>query len=66
MPRDIALFDAYVPILLLLAIAGAAVTWVIDRLLAYLGMYRFFWHPSLVRVSLLTCVFGLLGLAAYR
>jgi protein AaeX len=66
MPRDIALFDAYVPILLLLAIAGAAVTWVIDRLLAYFGMYRFFWHPSLVRVSLLTCVIGLLGLAAYR
>jgi hypothetical protein len=39
MPRDIALFDAYVPILLLLAFASAAVTRVIDRLRAYLGVY---------------------------
>jgi hypothetical protein len=39
MSRDIALFDSFVPILLLLAIAGAAVTWVIDRRLAYLDVY---------------------------
>ena len=39
MSRDIPPFDAYVPILLLLAFAGAAVTWVIDRLRAYLGVY---------------------------
>jgi protein AaeX len=66
MPRDIALFDAYVPTLLLLALGGAALTWIIDRVLAYLGIYRFFWHPALVRASLLTCVIGLLGLAVYR
>jgi hypothetical protein len=66
MPRDIALFDAYVPTLLLLAAAGAALTWMIDRVLAYLGVYRFFWHPSLARASLLTCVVCVLGLAVYR
>jgi len=66
MTRDIALFDAYVPILLLLAFASAAVTRVIDRLRAYLGVYCLFWHPSLVRASLLTCAICVLGLAAYQ
>jgi hypothetical protein len=65
MPRDIPPFDAYVPILLLPAFASAAVTWVIDRLRAYLGVYRLFWHPSLIRASLLPSAICVLGLAAF-
>ena len=66
MPRDIAGFDAYVPTIVLLFVAGAALTWVLDRVIAYTGVYRVVWHPSLFRASLLVCVCGLLGLAVYR
>ncbi|MGC2041147.1 DUF1656 domain-containing protein, partial [Paraburkholderia caledonica] len=37
MPRDIAVFDAYVPTIVLLFIAGAVLTWVLDRVIAYTG-----------------------------
>jgi hypothetical protein len=66
MPREIAVFDAYVPAMVLLFIAGAALTWVLDRVIAYTGVYRMVWHPSLFRASLLVCVCGVLGLAVYR
>ena len=66
MPRDIAVFDAYVPAIVLLFVAGAALTWLIDRVIAYTGLYRVVWHPSLFRASLLVCVCGVLGLAVYR
>jgi hypothetical protein len=66
MPRDIAVFDAYVPAIVLLFIAGAALTWVLDRVIAYTGLYHAVWHPSLFRASLLVCVCGVLGLAVYR
>ena len=66
MPRDIAVFDAYVPTIVPLFVVGAALTWVLDRVIAYTGVYRVVWHPSLFRASLLVCVCGLLGLAVYR
>ncbi|MFM0649223.1 DUF1656 domain-containing protein [Paraburkholderia bryophila] len=66
MPRDVAVFDAYVPAIVLLFIAGAALTWVLDRVIAYTGVYRVVWHPSLFRASLLVCVCGVLSLAVYR
>lgn len=56
MPRDIAVFDAYVPAIVLLFIAGALLTWMLDRAIAYTGLYRVVWHPSLFRASLLVCV----------
>jgi len=66
MPRDISLLDAYVPTLMLLFILGAAVTWVLDSILARLGVYRVVWHHSLFRVCLLVCVCCLLGLTVYH
>ena len=66
MPREIAVLDAYLPAIVLLFVAGAALTWVLDRLLALTGLYRVVWHPSLFRASLLVCVCGVLGLAVYR
>jgi hypothetical protein len=66
MPREIALLDAYVPTLVLLCVAGAALTWFVDRALAWLGLYRIVWHPNLFRASLLVCVCGALSLAVYR
>jgi hypothetical protein len=66
MPREIAVFDAYVPAIVLMFIAGAVLTWLLDRVIAYTGLYRVVWHPSLFRASLLVCVCGVLGLAVYR
>ncbi|MEZ2349251.1 DUF1656 domain-containing protein [Caballeronia sp. RCC_10] len=66
MPRDTAILEAYVPTLLVLFVAGALITWVIDRALAMTGLYRLVWHPALFRASLLVCICGALGLAVYR
>jgi protein AaeX len=66
MPREIAIFDAYVPTIILLCLIGAALTWALDRVLAWTGLYRVVWHPSLFRASLLVCICGVLGLAVYR
>jgi hypothetical protein len=40
--------------------------WLLDGILAYTGLYRVVWHPSLFRASLLACICGMLGLAVYR
>jgi len=66
MPREIAVLDVYMPSIVLLFIAGAAITWLLDRMIAYMGAYRTLWHPALFRFSLLVCVCGILGLAVYR
>lgn len=66
MPRDVAFLDAYIPAIVLLFILGAAITWVLDSVLARIGLYRVVWHPSLFRVSLLVVVCCALGLAVYR
>jgi protein AaeX len=66
MPREIAILDAYVPTILLLCVIGAAITWAVDHVLAWTGLYRIVWHPSLFRASLLVCICGVLGLAVYR
>ncbi|NRO94384.1 DUF1656 domain-containing protein [Paraburkholderia sp. NMBU_R16] len=66
MPRDLAMFGAYLPAMVPLCVGGAALTWLLDRLFAAVGLYRFVWHPSLVRASLLVIVCGALGLAVYR
>ncbi|MDR5779111.1 DUF1656 domain-containing protein [Caballeronia sp. LZ065] len=66
LPRNVAILEAYVPTILLLFIAGAVLTWFIDRVLALTGLYRVVWHPALFRASLLVCMCGTLGLVAYR
>jgi protein AaeX len=66
MPHDITLLGAYVPALLALFVEGLVLSWVLDRILGYLGWYRLVWHPSLFRVSLFVCIFGTLGLTVYR
>jgi hypothetical protein len=66
MPRELAVPDAYVPMILLLFAIGALVSWVFDRVLAAIGLYRFVWHPSLFRASMLVCICGVLCLVVYR
>jgi protein AaeX len=66
MYREVAVLGAYLPALVPLCIGGAALTWLVDRLLGRLGLYRFVWHPALFRASLLACICGALGLWIYR
>ena len=66
MPREIALFGVYMPNLTLLFLLTLAGGWVIDRLVAWCGLYRHAWHPTLLRVSLFTCLYGALVLYVYH
>ncbi|MBB5392977.1 MULTISPECIES: DUF1656 domain-containing protein [unclassified Herbaspirillum] len=65
MPREISFFDAYIPTLLLLAIAAGAVAFVVDRILVRIGLYNLVWHPALFRVSMFVCFAALMGLYVY-
>jgi Protein of unknown function (DUF1656) len=66
MPREIAFHGVYMPALTLLLLVAIALAWVLDRALASLDLYRWFWHPALLRLSLFFCVFGALALTVYR
>ena len=58
MLREIGLFGALVPSLLLYLLASIALFLVIDRLASPLGLYRLVWHPPLVRLALFVCLFS--------
>ena len=58
MLREVGLFGALVPSLLLYFLAAIPLFLVIDRLASPLGFYRLVWHPPLVRLALFTCVFS--------
>ncbi|MGA7816094.1 DUF1656 domain-containing protein [Caballeronia sp.] len=66
MPRDLAVPDAYIPTILLLFAVGALLAWIVDRVLARTGLYRYVWHPSLFRASMLVCICSVLGLSVYK
>jgi hypothetical protein len=66
MPREIAFDGVYMPVLTLLLLLAIGMAWVLDRLLAGLDVYRWFWHPALLRLSLFFCIFGALALTVYR
>jgi len=66
MLREIALFGALAPTLLLYLLAAIPLFLMIDRLASPLGFYRLVWHPPLVRLALFACVFsGLVLFTAY-
>jgi hypothetical protein len=66
MLREIALFGALAPSLLLYFLASTALFLVIDRVASPLGFYRLVWHPPLVRLALFACLFsGLVLLTRY-
>jgi protein AaeX len=58
MLREISLFGALVPSLLLYFLAAIPLFLVIDRLASPLGIYRLVWHPPLVRLALFVCLFS--------
>ncbi len=58
MLREIALFGALVPSLLLYFLAAVSLFLVVDRIASPLGFYRLIWHPPLVRLALFVCLFS--------
>ena len=58
MTREVSLFGALVPSVLLYFLAAIALFLVIDRLASPLGLYRLVWHPPLVRLALFVCLFA--------
>jgi len=63
MLRELALFGALAPSLLLYFLAAVLLFVIVDQLVARLGVYRFVWHPPLARFGLFLCVFSLLVLS---
>lgn len=63
MPREIALHGVYLPTVTLLFLIALGVTWGLDRVLAWIGLYRFTWHPALFRICLFVCLYG--GMALF-
>jgi protein AaeX len=63
MLRDISLFGALVPSLLLYFLTAIPLFLLVDRLASPLGLYRLVWHPPLVRPALFVCVFSALVLS---
>ena len=66
MPREIELLGFFMPTLLPIFLFAFALQWMLDSLLARLGLYAHVWHPSLFRFSLFVCLFGAIGLLLYR
>jgi hypothetical protein len=66
MPREIAVGGVYMPTLTLMFLLAMLLTWALDRGLAALDLYRWFWHPALLRLCLFICLFGALALTVYR
>ena len=66
MPREIAVFGVLLPTLLPLFIASLLLQGALDWTLGHLDLYRHAWHPALVRLCLLVCIFGALIVALYQ
>ncbi|MEB0042758.1 MULTISPECIES: DUF1656 domain-containing protein [unclassified Pseudomonas] len=65
MPREIAFHGLYMPTVTVMFLVATVLAWVLDRILSAFDLYRFFWHPALLRLSMFACIFGALGLSVY-
>ena len=62
MLREVSLFGALVPGLLLYFLASIPVFLAVDWLVSRLGVYRLLWDPPLARFGLFVCLFCALSL----
>ena len=62
MLREVSLFGALVPSLLLYFLASVPAFAALDWLASRLGLYRPLWHPPLARFGLFVCLFSALSL----
>ena len=66
MPRVIAVFGVLLPAILPLFLASLLIQGALDWVLGLAGVYRRVWHPALVRLCLLVCIFAALIGAYYQ
>jgi hypothetical protein len=66
MPREIAIFGVLLPAILPLFLASLLIQGALDWVLGLAGVYRRVWHPALVRLCLLVCIFAALIGAYYQ
>ena len=63
MTGEVSLAGVFVPTLLVLALVALACRWLVTRLFAAFGLYRFFAYRALVDLSLFVLLLGLLSWA---
>jgi hypothetical protein len=63
MLRELPLFGALAPSLLVYFLGAGLLFAVVDRIVTRVGFYRLAWHPPLARFGLFLCVFAALVLA---
>jgi hypothetical protein len=66
MPHEIAIYGVLVPGLLPVFLGCLLLMVLLDMLVGRLGLYRHVWHPSLFRLALFVCLFGVAGLLLIR
>ncbi|WP_035994447.1 DUF1656 domain-containing protein [Paraburkholderia caribensis] len=66
MPYQLSILGVYVPTVIVLCLAGIAVTWVVDCVLSRLEVYSHVWHPALLRAAMLAGICATLDLLAYH
>lgn len=66
MLREVGLFGALVPSLLLYFLAAIPAFLALDWLVSRLGVYRLLWHPPLARFALFVSLFCALSLLSTR
>jgi hypothetical protein len=54
------------PTVTVMFLVAMVLSWALDRFMSGLDLYRFFWHPALLRLSLFSCIFGAMALTVYR
>jgi hypothetical protein len=61
-PPEVSIAGTFVPGLLLVFLGCLLLMWLLDTVIGRLGLYRYAWHPPLVRLALFVCLFGVAGL----
>jgi len=63
MLRELAIFGALAPSLLLYFLGAILLFVILDQVIAFFGIYRFLWHPALARFGIFLCLFSVLVLS---
>ena len=66
MPRELAFHGVYMPTVTVMFLVAMVLSWALDRFMSGLDLYRFFWHPALLRLALFICLYCALALCVYR
>ncbi|MGQ3674654.1 DUF1656 domain-containing protein [Xanthobacter sp. TB0139] len=60
MLREVSIAGVYFPAIFFYFLASLVIYLLVDLALSHLGLYRYFWHKSLVQACLVGVIFSLL------